>query len=64
MEKALDEKGKQLDKDEKKQIKDAVSALRKLVFRKQPEKMDADDLSAVRGAMENVRQVSSHLMSL
>ena len=64
VEKALDEKGKQLDKTEKKQIKDEVNALRKLLFRKQPDKMEESDLSAVRSAMEAVRQVSAHLMSL
>ncbi len=64
VEKALDEKGKQLDKAEKKQIKDEVNALRKLLFRKQPDKMEESDLSAVRSAMEAVRQVSAHLMSL
>ena len=64
VEKALDEKGKQLDKAEKKQIKDEVSALRKLVFRKQPDKMEGSDLAALRSAMETVRQMSAHLMSL
>lgn len=64
VEKALDEKGKQLDKAEKKQIKDEVNTLRKLVFRKQPDKMEESDLSAVRSAMETVRHASAHLMSL
>ena len=64
VEKALDEKGKQLDKAEKKQIKDEVNALRKLLFRKQPNNMEESDLSAVRSAMEAVRQAASHLMSL
>ena len=64
VEKALDEKGKQLDKAEKKQIKDEVNALRKLLFRKQPNNMEESDLSAVRSAMEAVRQAASRLMSL
>ncbi|MBR0219064.1 MAG: molecular chaperone DnaK [Clostridia bacterium] len=64
VEKALDEKGKQLDKAEKKQIKDEVNTLRKLVFRKQPDKMEESDLAAVRSAMETVRHASAHLMSL
>ncbi|MBQ6959473.1 MAG: molecular chaperone DnaK, partial [Clostridia bacterium] len=63
VEKALDEKGKQLDKAEKKQIKDEVNALRKLVFRKQPDKMEENDLSAIRAGMEALRQTSSHLIS-
>ena len=64
VEKALDEKGKQLDKAEKKQIKEEISVLQKLAYRKQAGKMEADDLSAVRAAMDRVRQASSHLMSL
>ena len=63
VEKALDEKGKQLDKAEKKQIKDEANALRKLVFRKQPDKMEENDLSAIRAGMEALRQTSSHLIS-
>lgn len=64
VEKALDEKGKQLDKAEKKQIKDQLSALRKLVFRKQPDKMEESDLSAIRAEMEALRQAASHLTSM
>lgn len=64
VEKALDEKGKQLDKAEKKQIKDQTNALRKLIFRKQPDKMEESDLNAIRTGMEALRQASSHLMSL
>ncbi len=64
VEKALDEKSKQLDKAEKKQIKDQANALRKLVFRKQPDKMEESDLNAIRTGMEALRQTSSHLMSL
>ncbi len=63
VEKALDEKGKQLDKAEKKQIKDDVNALRKLVFRKQPDKMEESDLSAIRAGMDTLRQAASHLMN-
>ena len=64
VEKALVEKGKQLDKAEKKQIKEEISVLQKLAYRKQAGKMEADDLSAVRAAMDRVRQTSTHLMSL
>lgn len=64
VEKALDEKGKQLDKAEKKQLKDQANALRKLVFRKQPDKTEESDLNAIRASMEALRQASSHLMSL
>ena len=64
VEKKLDEKGKQLDKEEKKQIKEDVNALRKLIFRKQPDKMEGADVESIRSAMEKVRQSSAHLMEL
>ena len=64
VEKALDEKGKQLDKAEKKQIKDEANALRKLVFRRQPDKMEESDLNAIRAGMETLRQTASHLLSI
>ncbi len=64
VEKMVDQKGKQLNKNEKKQIKDEINALRKLLFRKQANQMDADDLSAIRAAMESVRQASAHAASL
>ncbi len=64
VEKALDEKGKQVDKEEKRQVKDAVNALRKMISRRQANQMEAADLSALRDAMENVHRVSSRLMSI
>ena len=64
VEKALDEKGKQLDKEEKRQVKDAVNTLRKMISRRQANQMEAADLSALRDAMENVHRVSSRLMSI
>ena len=63
-EKALDEKGKQLEKEEKRQIKEEINALRKLIFRKQPDKIKREDLSLLRDRMEALRQSSAHLMSL
>ncbi len=64
VEKALDQKGKQLDKNEKKHIKDQVGLLQKLILRKQAAQMGTEELTAVRAAMDSVRQASSHLMSL
>ena len=64
VEKALDQKGKQLDKAEKKLIKDDINSLRKLVFRKQAVKMEESDLNAIRAGMDALRQAASHLMSL
>ena len=58
-EKALDQQGKQLDKAEKKQIKDDISTLRKLVYKNQPDKMQPGDIAAIRDAMEKLKQSSS-----
>ena len=61
VEKALDQQGKQLDKADKKQIKDDINTLRKLVYRNQPVKMQAGDVAAIREAMERLKQSSSRL---
>ena len=61
VEKALDETGKQTDKAEKKKIKDDVNALRKLVYRTQPDRMTAGDVAAIRAAMEQLRASAARL---
>ena len=61
VEKALDDKSRALDKAEKKQIKEQVNALRKLLYKHQIGKMDAQDVSALRAAMESVRQAAQRL---
>ncbi|MDO5327190.1 MAG: molecular chaperone DnaK [Clostridia bacterium] len=63
VEKALDGKGKQIDKAEKKQIKENVNALRKLLYKNKPDQMTAEELSHIRAAMEQVRQSSSRWMN-
>ena len=63
VEKALSEKGKQIEKEEKKRITEAERELTRLISKK-PEKMEAGDLSAIRAAMERLRQESARLMSL
>ena len=60
-EKALDEKGKQLGKDEKRQVKENINALRKLVFKQKPERMDPGDTAAIRAAMDRLRQSAASL---
>ena len=64
VESALSQAGKQLDKNEKKQVKADCSALSKLLMRSKPEKMGEGELSAVRGAMESLRQSAAHLLSM
>ena len=61
---ALNQCSKQLDKDEKKRVKDDEAALRHLIGRAKPDKMTADDLSAIKSAMATLESSSAHLMSL
>lgn len=61
---ALNQCSKQLDKDEKKRVKDDEAALRHLIGRAKPDKMAADDLSAIKSAMSTLESSSAHLMSL
>ena len=64
VETALSQAGKQLDKEEKKRVKADCSALSKLLMKSKPEKMGEGELSAVRGAMESLRQSAAHLLSM
>ena len=64
VESALSQAGKQLDKEEKKRVKADCSALSKLLMKSKPEKMGEGELSAVRGAMESLRQSAAHLLSM
>ncbi len=64
VEKALDQQGKQLDKADKKQIKDHISALRKLVYKNQPDKTQSGDIAAIRDAMEKLKQSSGKLTQM
>lgn len=61
---ALNQCSKQLDKDEKKRVKDDEAALRHLIGRAKPDKMAANDLSAIKSAMSTLESSSAHLMSL
>ena len=61
---ALNQCSKQLDKDEKKRVKDDEAALRHLIGRAKPDKMTAEDLSAIKSAMATLESSSAHLMSL
>ena len=64
VESALSQAGKQLDKEEKKRVKTDCSALSKLLMKSKPEKMSEADLTALRNAMENLRQSAAHLLSM
>ena len=58
---ALSKAAKQIEKDEKKRIKDAEATLRRLIARK-PDKMTEADLSQIKSAMEDLRGCSLRLI--
>ena len=64
VESALSQAGKQLEKEEKKRVKADCSALSKLLMQAKPERMGQGDLSALRSAMESLRQSAEHLLSM
>ena len=63
-ENAMHKAGKQLDKEEKKQIKADCSALRKLLSKVKPEKMTGEELDQIRRAMQQLERTSEHACSL
>ena len=60
---ALAKAGKQLDKEEKKRVKDDEAALRKLIARK-IDKLNEADLTNIKAAMETLRGSSIHAIHL
>ena len=60
---ALGKAGKQLEKEEKKRVKDDEAALRKLIARK-IDKLTATDLTDIKAAMETLRGSSIHVIHL
>ncbi len=61
---AMAKAGKQLDKEEKKRVKDDEAALRKLISRAKPDKMTEGDLTNIKAAMEVLRSSSIHVVHL
>ncbi len=61
---ALAQQGKQLDRDEKKRVKDDEAALRRLLNHAKPDKMTQDELSAIKSAMSTLEGSSAHVVSL
>ena len=61
---ALGKAGKQLDKEEKKRVKDGEASLRKLVSKAKPDKMTEADLTDIKAAMEVLRGSSIHVVHL
>ncbi len=60
---ALSKAGKQLEKEEKKRVKNDEAALMKLISRK-PDKMTEHDLTDIKAAMEILRNSSIHVIHL
>jgi len=58
---ALGVAGKQIDKEEKKRVKEDCNTLRKLVSKAKPEKMTAEDLYAIRSAMQQLESSSANV---
>ena len=57
---AMNKAGKQLDKEEKKQIKADCAELRKLLSKAKPEKMTGGDVADIRSAMSRLEQSSAN----
>ena len=61
---ALSKAGKQIDKEEKKRVKDDEAALSKLVMKHKPDKMTEGDLMNMKAAMDTLRTSSEHVRTL
>ena len=61
---ALAKAGKQLDKEEKKRVKDDEANLRRLIGKAKPDKMTEQDLAAIKAAMEQLRATSIHVIHI
>ena len=61
---ALGKAGKKIDKEEKKLVKNDLSALQKLLFKAKPEKMTQADVNALRSAIEVLKNSSAHVIQL
>ena len=64
VEQAVSKAGKQLPKEEKKQVKAACSEVRKLLIRSKPEKMNSSDIAAIKEAVERMEQLSENAVRL
>lgn len=63
-EQALKNAGKQIPKEEKKQIRNECAALRKLITKTRPENMTDDDIAEIKNAAERLEQSSSRLVQM
>lgn len=63
-EQALSKVGKQLEKEEKKQVKTDISELRKLIGKVKADKMTEEQLREIQGAMLRLEGSSAHVIAL
>ena len=61
---AMDQSGKQLEKEDKKRIKGEIAALQKLLYKNKPEKMTEEDLRNIRAAMEQLQADGENLLNI
>ncbi|MBQ3479501.1 MAG: molecular chaperone DnaK [Clostridia bacterium] len=61
---AMKEKGKQIEKAEKRQIKADITALNKVLFKCKPEKMNENDISELRSTTAHLEASASHQVNL
>ena len=61
---AMKEKGKQIEKTEKRQIKADIAALNKALNKCKPEKMNENDISELRSTTARLEASASHLVNL
>ena len=64
VENALSKSGKQLEKEEKKQVKNDISALRKLLGKAKPDKMNSDQLREIQSAVSQLEISGAHVITL
>lgn len=64
VEQALNKVGKEIDKQEKKQIKDNCSELRKIASKTRPEKMTEADISEIQNGMEQLEKSAANICRL
>lgn len=64
VEQALSSAGKQIEKEEKKRIKEDCKTLQKLISKAKPEKMTHDDIYAIRSAMQQLERSSANVRTV
>lgn len=63
-EQALSKAGKQLEKEEKKQVKSDISDLRKLLSKVKPDKMTEEQLRDIQSAVSHLEGSAAHIIAL